>query len=256
MLILQLWSCSFSLHINKVWFLNQAELFIHHLLSSSLHCTIKCFVSFCAWNSKIRMKTHASFMIDDHNCCHLSGSPLTTTPGNIYFSWLLLPHILMGLDQSLGCVWSLLSPVLLSPYICLSEKCDASSLWSLLLIILCVLFQVTTWVEVVWLRYHSAMLHASQLSPESTHFTYSIICVRYSINATCKLWFCCSFLNMWHLLHVCPSSERDPPLWLFLRFLTFYFYFLVLKFCFSEYVKLSSLDSRLWRQRICSLYRL
>ena len=36
------------------------------------------------------------------------------------------------------------------------------------------------------------------------------ICIRYSAIATGTLWFCCSVLNMWHLLHLCLSWERDP----------------------------------------------
>ena len=50
-------------------------------------------------------------------------------PGNIYLSWLLLPHILMDVDcQTLGSAGSLLASVLRSPYICISIKSDASSL--------------------------------------------------------------------------------------------------------------------------------
>ena len=63
--------------------------------------------------------------------------------------------------------------------------------------------------EVVWLRHHLAMSRSAQSSPGSTHFTYIIICVRLSVSATCKLWFCCPVLYMQHLKHVCPSRERD-----------------------------------------------
>ena len=50
---------------------------------------------------------------------------------------------------------------------------------------------------------------------------YNIItCIGCSVNATCKLLFCCSVLQMW-LLHVCQSWGRgNSPLWLFLRFLS------------------------------------
>ena len=55
--------------------------------------------------------------------------------------------------------------------------------------------------EVVWLGHHVAMPRPA------THFIYIIICFRYSVNATCKLWFV--LLYMQHLLHVCLSWERD-----------------------------------------------
>ena len=29
----------------------------------------------------------------------------------------------------------------------------------------------------------------------------------HSVNANCNLWFCCSVLYMWHLLHVCLSGQ-------------------------------------------------
>ena len=85
------------------------------------------------------------------------------------------------------------------------------------------LFQVTKVQEVMLLRHHLAMPHTAQSSPGSTHFTYIINCIRYSVSVTCKLWFCCSVLYMQRLLHVCLSWERDPPLWLFLRFFPFSF---------------------------------
>lgn len=57
-------------------------------------------------------------------------SVVRKTPGN---SWLLLPNILIDVDhQTLGSAGSLLSSVLLSPYICTSVTSDASSLRSFL----------------------------------------------------------------------------------------------------------------------------
>ena len=41
-------------------------------------------------------------------------------------------------------------------------------------------------------------------------YIYHINCIRYRVNANCKLWFCCFVLFMWHLLHVCPCWEGDP----------------------------------------------
>lgn len=35
-------------------------------------------------------------------------------------------------------------------------------------------------------------------------------CIRFLSMQFCKLWFCCSVLDMTHLLHVCPSWERAP----------------------------------------------
>ena len=54
--------------------------------------------------------------------------------------------------------------------------------------------------------HHLAML--SRLLDPHTH-THIVICIIYSVSATCKLWFCCYVLYMRHLLHVCPSWERD-----------------------------------------------
>ena len=72
--------------------------------------------------------------------------------------------------------------------------------------------------EVVSLGHHSAMPRPSQSSPGSTHFTYIIICTRHSVNASCKLGFCCSFLYI-YFASVCPGRGIPPPLWLFRRFL-------------------------------------
>lgn len=48
----------------------------------------------------------------------------------------------------------------------------------------------------------------NRLHPWSTHFTYTNICIRYSANSTCELWFCCSVLVRWRLL---PVSSVAPP---------------------------------------------
>ena len=64
--------------------------------------------------------------------------------------------------------------------------------------------------EVVWLRQHSAMPRPTQSSTWiHTLYIYYVIYVRYSVNTTIKLWFCCSLLYMPNLLHV----------WLLLRIL-------------------------------------
>ena len=47
-------------------------------------------------------------------------------------------------------------------------------------------------------------------SPGATHFSYITIPIRYSVDANCKLWFCCSVLLMWRLLQR-PSVLGDGP---------------------------------------------
>ena len=59
--------------------------------------------------------------------------------------------------------------------------------------------------EVMWLRHLLAMPRPAQSTSGSTHFTYIIICISYSVNVTCKLWFVCCFLYTRHLLPIRPS---------------------------------------------------
>ena len=47
------------------------------------------------------------------------------------------------------------------------------------------------------------------LNPHSSHLI-QFIRIRHFINEICELRLCCSVLYMQHLLHVCPSWERDP----------------------------------------------
>ena len=57
----------------------------------------------------------------------------------------------------------------------------------------------------------------------------------------------CSVVYMWHLVHVCLSWERDPSTWgffhLFIPLLILFIYFFNIT-CFS------SLESRVWGQRM------
>ena len=131
---------------------------------------------------------------------------------------LLLPHILMDLDHyTLGSVGLLLSSVLLSPFICISVKCNGYSQWCflfLLLIILCgIPSSQSPWGadEIMWLRHRLAMPWSAQSSP-SIH-TLDIY--------NCKLWFCYSFLFCTfdiYCMSVC-LGKVIPLLWLFLGFL-------------------------------------
>ena len=52
------------------------------------------------------------------------------------------------------------------------------------------------------------MPHPAQSSPGSTHVTDIIICIRYSVNVTCKLWFCSSFLDI-YCMSVRPGRESS-----------------------------------------------
>ena len=73
------------------------------------------------------------------------------------------------------------------------------------------------------------------LDPQTSNI-YNITCIRYSVSADCKLGFCCSVLYQRHLLHVCPSWERDASpvalpevssifIFSLLKAFTFFFFF-------------------------------
>ena len=88
---------------------------------------------------------------------------------------------------------------------------------------------------------------------------YIITCIGCSVNATCKLLFCCSVLQMW-LLHVCQSWGRgNSPLWLFLRFLSSFLPLLKMFGCFFSQHGMFSLTQveglRTEDRGCCSLYR-
>ena len=68
----------------------------------------------------------------------------------------------------------------------------------------CPLLRHYSGVEAVWLGQCLGLLSHP---PGSTLFTTDLYW--HSINKRNKLWFRCSGLYMWHLLHVCLSWERD-----------------------------------------------
>ena len=103
--------------------------------------------------------------------------------------WLLLPHILMDLDpHTLGSAGSLLSFVLLSPYICTSIKLDTSSLWSFLFYCYssCVSWSLPGHVGLAPLG-NALACSVVLLDPHT-------MCIRYSVSVICILPFCCSVL--------------------------------------------------------------
>ena len=114
---------------------------------------------------------------------------------------------------ALGSSGSLLSPVSLSPHIYISVNLAASLLWflCLLLIILCGMPSSRSpgWTgDCVPRAPLGDSLSCSVVS--WIIWMVQIICIRYSVNATCKLWFVALFLYTQHLLYVCPSCRRDP----------------------------------------------
>ena len=62
--------------------------------------------------------------------------------------------------------------------------------------------------EVVWLGHHPLACLVALIDPH----TYIISICYLSVNATCKLWFCC------FILHMRPRRGISPP-WLLLKFL-------------------------------------
>ena len=73
--------------------------------------------------------------------------------------------------------------------------------------LLCFTANYLVWPAVfqVWLGHCQETPGPARSTPESTHFKFIIICIRHSVNATCKRWFCYSVVYMQHLLHVCMS---------------------------------------------------
>ena len=64
------------------------------------------------------------------------------------------------------------------------------------------------------------ILRSRLLDPHTLH----VICIRLSVNVTCKMWFVALFCTCdSYFMSVCPE-RRIPPLWLFLRFLPLFFY--------------------------------
>ena len=101
-------------------------------------------------------------------------------------------------------------------------------------LVLPALFQVTTWERRSCSPLGDA-LACSVISWIHTLYTYYIICIRYTV--TSMQFVNCDYVVLFCTFDIYCMSVRPgrgiPPLWLFLRFLPFLFFFPVKRFFFS-----------------------
>ena len=94
------------------------------------------------------------------------------------------------------------------------------------------------WLEVVWLRFHSAMSGPAQ----SSHWIHTLhiqnYCIRFLSMQFVNFDFVVLFRTCPHRLHVCPSWERDPEVSSI---------FFPLAFLFLSIASFSSLEQSLYR---------
>ena len=111
-------------------------------------------------------------------------------PGTTQVSWILLPHILMHMDRHVRLLWIVAFSCLTgSLYLYFCKNGSGSTLRCVGLL---------------------------RRPPGSTHFTYIMVCIRYSVSATCKLWSCSVHVTSVACLSV--LGERSLLCLLFLRF--------------------------------------
>ena len=159
-----------------------------------------------------------------------SSSPSSpSTPSSLFiqvpFWWTrapmdVLPLLALDLNHhTLGSAGSLLSSVSRSPYICTSVNLKKKNLktWCLFILMFSFLLLIFSWGlsssrSPWWTGGCVAQPAQSSAWIYKPNFTYIGISNRYSVNAICQLWFCCSFLIMRCLLHtgrgilLCGSS--------------------------------------------------
>ena len=106
------------------------------------------------------------------------------------------------------------------------------------------LFQVTM-VDRRWCGSGTTWWCLVQLSRLLDPLTSHIICIRLSVNVTCKLWLVAPFSTRnICCMSVCPGGGI-PPLWLFIRFLLLFFFYPVKRVSFSP--STWSFSSLKWR---------